>query len=1246
MCTRVGVFVLSVIVVFSLFSGVAFLEEKHSGDDTVGMSNDRFRTGNSDYNNGGISFWAKTYGGTGTDYANDIQQTSDGGCIAIGETNSFGAGGSDCWILKLDSSGNVEWQKTYGGTGTEFVQSIRQTFDGGYIAAGETNSFSAASHDYWILKLDSSGSIQWQKTFGGAFNDYTSSIQQTFDGGYIVAGETFSYGTGGLDCWILKLDGSGNVEWQKTYGGTDADSAGSIQQTSEGGYIVAGYTDSFGSGGTDFWMLKLDSSGVIEWQKTYGGTINDYAYFTRQTLDGGYVVAGNANSFGAGVSDNWILKLDGSGNVQWQKTYGGTGTECANSIQQTSDGGYIVAGYTNSFGAGDYDTWIMKLDASGVVQWQKTYGGTGSDWSLSVMQDSDGGYISAGVTDSIGAGDNDAWILKLDTNGEISGACAIYGDTSVTGVNTSMTPSDTSITVSNSSVTAADTSVSGVNSNAVIMTQCEGCTGLFTPSQLSVDAQPCGGSITTDSKTPELAWGDVENEDGYEWEVWTGSDCTGTIADNGTTAINITWTGITNALSNGSYYWRVRALGDGVIYCDSGWVCGCPFTVDSCSDDTYEDNDTCVAASQIAVGETKTHLHCDADWIKFDAVQGTPYEIRTFNLIGGADTVIYLYRSDCSTLINLDDNGGGGPASLINWTADETGTFYVEITEAGDSYADGKGYDISVKCTLELDLWAKTYGGTYDDYARSFCQTSDAGYVVAGHTDSFGAGGYDCWILKLDGSGNVEWQKVFGGTDSDEAYSIQQTSDGGYIIAGTTASFGAGNYDYWILKLDSSGNILWQKTYGGTDADFAYFIQQTADGGYIAAGYTNSFGTGDYDCWMLKLDSSGNFEWQKTYGGGLGDYAYSIQQTTDEGYILLAQTFSFGTGSCDYWILKLDSSGNVQWQKTYGGTGDEYAFSIQQTFDEGYIIAGYTNSFGVGSGDYCILKLDSSGNVQWQKTYGGTTDECAFSIQQTSDEGYIVAGHADSFGAGNYDSWILKLDSSGNVQWQKTYGGTLFDSANFIQQTSEGEYIVSANTWSFGMGSYDFWILKLDANGEVSSECGIYADTSVTGANASVSASDTGISGSNSSVTPANTSVSGVNTGATVMTQCQKLQLLSVGEVPSGEGVGAGVLKNGNDVIISHSAADHATHYNLYRGTIASLQTGTYDHNSRVNSELCSGDDSGDLVLEDSGAVTDSGSYYYLIAGNNESCEGSYGKASNDMERPVSGANCGLELCP
>ncbi len=399
--------------------------------------------------------------------------------------------------------------------------------------------------------------------------------------------------------------------------------------------------------------------------------------------------------------------------------------------------------------------------------------------------------------------------------------------------------------------------------------------------------------------------------------------------------------------------------------------------------------------------------------------------------------------------------------------------------------------------------WQKCFGGTVGDFAYSVQQTSDGGYIVAGYTYSNDGdvsgnhGSYDFWVVKLTYDGTLSWQKCLGGGSDDLAYSIQQTADGGYIVAGYTESNDGdvsgnnGGRDFWVVKLTYDGTLSWQKCLGGTSDEIAYSIQQTADGGYIVAGHTTSndgdvFGNhGNNDFWVVKLTSDGTLSWQNCLGGTRSEYAYSIQQTADGGYIVAGETLSNdgdvsgNHGSYDFWVVKLTSDGTLSWQNCLGGTSIDVAYSILQTADGGYIVAGhtYSNDKDVsgnhGGRDFWVVKLTSDGSLSWQKCLGGVSDDLAYSIQQTADGGYIVAGHTtsndgDVFGNhGNNDFWVVKLTSNAILSWQKCLGGGSDDLAYSIQQSTDGGYIVAGYTYSndgdvsgiHGSTRSDFWVV-------------------------------------------------------------------------------------------------------------------------------------------------------------------------------------------
>jgi predicted secreted protein len=730
------------------------------------------------------SLWTQTFGETTTEGGYCVVETLDGGYAMVGIADHVD-GDYDLWLIKTDAYGNMEWNQTYQASFLVSEFSLIATSDGGYaIATHKKVSYPESStnlaYDFWLIKTDAYGNMEWNKTYGGPELDLAQSVVEASDGGFVLVGETRSFGAGEIDFWMVKTDANGNMQWHRTFGGTDFDWCFSLVSTSDGGYAIAGITRSFGFEEDTFWLIKTDAHGNAEWKKTCGGNGVTGGDLTRTcslvtTSDGGYALVSKKASAGSGW-DFFLVKTDASGNVEWNRTYGGTETEWSKSMVAASDGGYAIAGFTKSFGAGGHDWWVVKTNSAGDMEWNHTYGWKGYDAAESLVAASDGGYAICGRLE------DDLWLVKTDMNGNMEW---------------NQTYSGTKIDVAYSVVATSDGgyAIAGVTS------------------YYGAEQGQCLALKTNDS--------------GNTWEFFPAS-----ISGNGTGHKLI-------ETSGGDY-----------------------------------------------------------------AVAG-----YTGAFSGNADFLLWWFEPPADF-------------SMIDW---------------------------------------KTYGGPEVDVAYSLVEASDGGYAIVGFTESFGAGGADFWLVKTDVNRNMEWNQTYGGTGDERAYSVVKTADGGYAIAGETSSFGSGGTDFWLIKTDDTGNIEWNQTYGGPANEASYSLVEAFDGGYALVGFTESFGAGGADFWLVKTDADGNMEWNQTYGGQENDFAHSLVKTSYVGYALAGETKSLGAGSTDFWLIETDEFGNLMWNETYGGEGSEVAYSLVETTDGGYLTVGYTNSFGDGYGDMWLVKTGETG---------------------------------------------------------------------------------------------------------------------------------------------------------------------------------------------------------------------------------------------------------------------------------------------
>ncbi len=400
--------------------------------------------------------WQRNLGGNQSDIANSVSQTTDGGYIICGTTFSNDGdvsgnhGQTDIWVVKLDAAGSIQWQRCLGGTGFDSGTSVLQRPDGGYLVVGNTSSNNGdvsgnhGSSDIWLAKLDASGALVWQRCYGGSLTDSSWDIKATPDGGYIVVGESQSSdgdltsNAGAGDYWILKIDADGDIQWQRSYGGSSFDGASSVALTSDGGYIVNGYTSSnngdvsgFQGGIRDYWVLKLNGQGLLQWQRPCGGSGDDWGFGIAEMSNGDIIAAGYSMSQngdvtpGIHIQDVWRIRLSATGEVINDRSYGGSNLDFGRKILETQDGGLIYCGFSQSddgdlpSNQGGSDGWFFRTDAQGTILWNLTMGGTLTDTWLAMQATSDGGYILVGASQSSDGdlpgnnGSSDIWVVKL-----------------------------------------------------------------------------------------------------------------------------------------------------------------------------------------------------------------------------------------------------------------------------------------------------------------------------------------------------------------------------------------------------------------------------------------------------------------------------------------------------------------------------------------------------------------------------------------------------------------------------------------------------------------------------------------------------------------------------------------------------------------------------------------------------------------------------------------------------------------
>ncbi|QNF33095.1 T9SS type A sorting domain-containing protein [Adhaeribacter swui] len=1047
-----------------------------------------------------------------------IEATRDGGFVLGGTIQRNGDGYNDFLLTKWDTNLNQEWSKTYGGDRDDELVKVQPTSDGGYILGGTSYSpisgdktqASRGFTDYWVVKVKADGTKVWDTTVGGSEGEDLKSIQQTKDGGYILAGTSISNKSGeksedntllerpdGVpDYWLVKLSSDGSFFSDKTIGGGGYEYCSAVQQTTDGNFIIGGTSSSPISGNKsqnsrgreDFWIVKLKNDFLrnqdITFKPIVNKEINDPAFALTAKASSGLPVTFEVLSGPARLNGNKVT-VAGAGTVrvaaiqagngsykpysttqsfevtltgkQQQMRFGGSQMDTLTTLIATADGGYLLGGVSDSpitgdksqGSKGDTDFWVVKTDKNGRKIWDKTFGGNTPDRLMAMVATADGGYLLGGKSASAKSGDKsqeskgktDYWIIKIDNNGH-----KLWDQTY------------------------------GGSQDDILA---------------SIVATPDGGyllggtSVSGQSGDKSQPTRDLINNKYYSGDYWVLK-----IDGKGQKIWDKTYGGT-----------RVDRLSSILAVPEGGYLVG-----------GY-------SGSGIS-GEKSQEVRAIVDyWVVRINEQGAKIWDQTYGGIKGLalyDWYIDVGESRLSTMVNTPDGGfllGGSSSAFVGAEKTEG-----RINSPDEVYSD----EAFNNWVLKIDrngkkVWDKIYGKA-ESYLSTLIRLPEGGYLLAGTANIVLK---DYQIIKIEEQGKVVEERVLGGFDNDLLATAIRITSGDILLAGTSFSgLGAdkntesrGKADFWAVQVSANKvpeplAASWDKTYGGGGDDKIIDVIKTSDGGYFSLGYSNSsLDNGDIsglrpgqlgtNFWVVKSDRNGKKLWTKILGGAKDDTPSRVIQTQDGGYLLAGSSLSdvgfdksqSNRGNRDFWIVKVDAQGNKQWDKRYGGTGDDELTKVMQLPSGKYILAGTSSSpangeksqGSQGGSDYWLLKVSSTGTKLWDKRYGGSNNEVLRSFAFTQDGGFLLVGSSLSGisgdksqpSRGSTDFWVVKTGQQGELLWEKTYGGNGKDDAySVLRQGPEFFISGTSNSAANGeksqpsQGGEDYWVIKIGATGQ------------------------------------------------------------------------------------------------------------------------------------------------------------------------------------
>lgn len=1112
-----------------------------------------------------------SFGGDNTDYLSSTCIAKDGALVMVGYSASSNSGdksqaskgGSDYWIVKVNAAGTKVWDKAFGGSGDDIPTNIITTSDGGFLISGYSNSpksgdkseVSKGGYDYWLVKIDANGTKVWDRSFGGSGSDYATSIIATSDNNFLITGHSDSeiggnksVGTkGSLDYWIVKIKPDGTKIWDKAYGGSGVEYLASITTTKEGGFLLAGHSNSLAGGdksestkgNSDYWLVKIDANGTKVWDKSYGASSQEELSNIAPTFDGGFILGGISNSKAGGDKteplmggfDYWIVKINTDGLKLWDKVFGGSDTEYFAKILPTADGGCLLGGTSyspisgNKFEASvNGDFWLVKLSANGSRAWDKVIGGNSSDVLKDMFLSENGSVFLNGYSFSdVGSskrqpsrGASDYWTVYTQVCDNSYKPYTNLVATSCTGIVTWSNNATGSTIIVGPSVATNFTATCSINgcvsvaSNSITVNPPKPATPSIAASSTSV----CEGSPVVLSSSNSLN-GTI---------TWTGGTKGSSITIYPTTTktyksvCNVN--GINSDSSNSITITVLPKPTQPKITVTNSSICigsSTTLTASACTGGitTWTGG---LTGSSITVTPSKTTVYkasCTVNTCRSDSSTAT-----TITVINkpSQPKITASNSTICSgssvTLTSTACTGG-----TLTWTGGLTGSSITVSPTATKSY---KVLCTQVTCKSDSSLAttitviAKPSQPKITASNSTICTGSSVTL-----TSTVCTGGTLTWTGGLTGNSitvspiitksyKVICSQGTCKSDSSLATTITVISKPTQPkITASNSTICSGGSTVLTSTACTGGTLTW--TGGATGSSItvsptttkAYRVLCTQSGCKSDSSIATTI-TVITKPQAPVISSKANYtsntataQWNKTFGGVGEENISSIIACTDGGALLGGYSTSnvssdkseSSKGVYDYWIIRIDADGKKLWDKTLGGANYDYLTSIVTTTDGGFLLGGYSlsNKSGdksensKGDKDYWVVKIDKNGQKLWDKTFGGLFADVLTSITQTSDGGFLLGGHSLSYvgsdktetNKGNNDYWVVKIDANGNKLWDKTFGGASYDYLYGMTTTSDGGFLLGGYSWSNKSGDksenikgvYDYWIVKIDAKG-------------------------------------------------------------------------------------------------------------------------------------------------------------------------------------